>query len=157
VFSNYSITLLKKLGLNSITISPELEKDEINNICNNASEYPTELIVYGKIPVMTSNYCLLGKTNKCYPECDKKCLNQNCTYYLKDRMDFSFRIVPDNISTITTIYNSKTLSINPNAFNTTFARIDILDENNIETIQEIINYVKSGQRFEGNQYTNGRT
>ena len=72
-------------------------------------------------------------------------------------MDFSFRIVPDNISTITTIYNSKTLSINPNAFNTTFARIDILDENNIETIQEIINYVKSGQRFEGNQYTNGRT
>ena len=36
-------------------------------------------------------------------------------------------------------------------------KVYILDENNIETIQEIINNVKSGQRFEGNQYTNGRT
>ena len=157
IYSNYSIESLNALGINSITISPELDKDEINNICNNTPSYSTELIMYGKIPVMTNNYCYLGKTNKCYPECDKKCLIKDNIYYLKDRMDFSFRIVPDNMATITTMYNSKTLSINPDDFNTNYARIDILDEDSIEKIQEIINTVKENSRFEGKDYTNGRT
>ena len=36
-------------------------------------------------------------------------------------------------------------------------RIDILDEDSIEQIQEIINTVESNSRFEGKDYTNGRT
>jgi carbamoyl-phosphate synthase large subunit len=34
---------------------------------------------------MNSNYCLLGKSNKCYKDCDKKCMNNN-SYFLKDRL-----------------------------------------------------------------------
>ena len=39
-------------------------------------------------------------------------------------------------------------------FNINFARIDILDED-IQQINDIILKVKSGNRFEGKDYTNG--
>ena len=103
---------------------------------------------------MTSNYCLLGKANKCYPDCGQRCALQN-NYYLKDRMNFLFRIIPDNIQTVTTIYNSKISSIDTNEINTIDNfRIDILDEN-IEEINNIITTVKQGNRLEGKEYTNG--
>ena len=101
---------------------------------------------------MTSNYCLLGKSNKCYPECSQKCNIQN-KYYLKDRMNFKFRVVPDNIQTITTIYNSKINSIDTHEINIDNLRIDILDEN-IEEINNIVNTVKEYKRFEGKDFTN---
>ena len=76
-------------------------------------------------------------------------------YYLKDRMNFKFRILPDNTCCLTTIFNSKITSISYNDLNLDFARIDILDEN-VDDIQNIINTVKEGKRFEGNNYTNAR-
>ncbi len=102
---------------------------------------------------MNSNYCLLGKSNKCYSECDHKCNSTN-KYYLKDRLGFLFRIIPDNIQTITTIYNSKITSIEYDGLPIDFARIDILDEN-ISEINDIIKTVLTGKKLEGNQYTNG--
>ena len=150
VFNNETIN---NLNVKTVTISPELNKDEINSIALN-SNIPTEFIVYGNIPLMTSNYCLLGKANKCYPDCGQRCALQN-NYYLKDRMNFLFRIIPDNIQTVTTIYNSKISSIDTNEINTIDNfRIDILDEN-IEEINNIITTVKQGNRLEGKEYTNG--
>lgn len=66
----------------------------------------------------------------------------------------NFRILPDNIQSVTTIFNSKTTSISPKDFKIDFARIDILDES-INEINHIINIVKSGNRLEGKEYTNG--
>ena len=150
VFNNETIN---NLNVNTITLSPELNQDETNSIATN-SKTPTEFIVYGNIPLMTSNYCLLGKTNKCYPECSQKCQTDN-KYYLKDRMNFLFRVIPDNIQTITTIYNSKINSIETSEINNvTNFRIDILDET-IEEINNIISSVKDGKRLEGKNYTNG--
>lgn len=83
-----------------------------------------------------------------------KCQNDTNKYYLKDRMGFLFRIIPDNLQTITTIYNSKTLSIDCGDLNIDYARIDILDEN-IDEINNVIRTVKSGKRIEGQNYTNG--
>ena len=103
---------------------------------------------------MTSSYCLLGKANRCYPECGQRCCSPN-KYYLKDRMNFLFRVLPDNIQTVTTIYNSKISSIDTNEINNiTNFRIHILDET-VEEINEIINTVKNGNRLEGKEYTNG--
>ena len=65
-----------------------------------------------------------------------------------------FRILPDNIQTVTTIFNSKITSLYPREFNTDYTRIDILDES-IEEINEIIHRVNNNQRFDGNLYTNG--
>lgn len=153
IYNNYSINKLKDFNISLFTISPELDKFETNDVLDKAS-IPSEVIVYGKLPVMTNNYCYLGESNKCYKDCKQLCKN-NSIFYLKDRMDFKFRIVPDNTSTITTLYNSKTLSVKYSDIYATSVRIDILDEN-IDEIQNIINTVSEGNRFEGKDYTNGK-
>ena len=66
----------------------------------------------------------------------------------------NFEVLPDNIQTVTTVFNSKITSLSPNDFNVDYARIDILHES-IDEINAIINTVKSGKRFEGKEYTNG--
>lgn len=152
IFNNNSIKEYNKLGLNTITLSPELNKSDIKTICDTVNSN-VELIVYGNLPVMTTGYCFLGNSNKCYPDCKSRC-EDNCTYYLKDRLGLYFRILPNNIQTITTIYNSKITSINHTDLNVDKVRIDILDENILE-INNIIKTVKSGKRLEGKDYTKG--
>lgn len=66
----------------------------------------------------------------------------------------NFRILFDNIQTVSTIYNSKITSISPSEFDIDCARIDILDEN-IDEINFIVNQVLNGKRLEGKSYTNG--
>ena len=87
--------------------------------------------------------------------CRKDCYT-NGNYVLKDRLGFEFKILPDNIFNLTTIYNSKINSIIYNDLNIDSLRIDILDES-LEEIQNIINTIISGNRFEGKEYTNGKT
>lgn len=152
IYNNFSINELKKLGFNTFTLSPESDREIVENLCNN-SYLNKELIVYGNIPLMNMNYCVLGKTNKCYPTCTSRCMENN-KYYLKDRLNMNFRILFDNIQTVSTIYNSKTTSISPKEFNINSARIDIIDEN-IDEINFIINQVLNGEKLEGKSYTNG--
>lgn len=82
-----------------------------------------------------------------------RCQNEN-SYYLKDRLNMLFPILPDNIQTVTTLFNSKITSISYQDFDIDFARIDILEEN-ISKINSIVQTVKSGKRLEGKDYTNG--
>lgn len=152
IFNSYSVNELKNLGINKFTISPESDKEIITTLCN-TSCLSKELIVYGSIPLMNMNYCLNGKANKCYPTCTSKCNSDN-KYYLKDRLNMNFRILFDNIQTVSTIYNSKITSISPKDFNINCARIDILDET-IDEINYIVNQVIQDSRLEGKNFTNG--
>ena len=152
IYNQNTVLELKKLGINTYTISPELDKTTITNLCQN-DYLEKELIVYGRTPLMNMNYCLLGESDKCYPECTSKCNSKN-NYCLKDRLNMKFPVIPDNIQTVTTIYNSKITSISYADFKIDYARIDILNES-IAEINNIINTVKSGKRFEGKEYTNG--
>lgn len=150
IFNQYTLYELDKLGINKFTISPELDKNTIDNFLEISNQ---ELICYGRTPLMNMNYCPLGKSNRCYPECTMMCNTDN-HYYLKDRLNLKFPIEPDNIQTVSTVYNSKITSIAPNDFkNITSLRIDILEEN-ISEIQQIINTVIKGEKLKGNQYTN---
>ena len=152
VFNSHTVSVLKLLGVNIFTLSPELEKNAQLSLLEN-SDLPSELIVYGRIPIMNSNYCLLGKTNKCYSDCKKQCSSEY-VFYLKDRLGFKFPVVSDNIDTVSTIYNSKVLSIDSKDFHTNSIRIDILEEP-FSKIQEIIDICKHGYRLEGKDYTSG--
>lgn len=152
VFNNYSMEEYKKLGLNCITLSRELNKEGLNEILHTSS-IDTELIVYGNLPIMATNYCFLGKTNRCYPDCGVNC-QKNYTYYLKDRLGFEFRIIPDNMQTVTLICNSKTLSISTKDLPVTSVRLDMIDET-IDEINEVVNTAYCRERLEGMQYTNG--
>ncbi len=132
IYNNYSTEFLKQLGFSYYTPSVELDKENLDNTSINS-----EVIVYGKIPVMTNNYCYLGKSNKCYKNCKRKCEQKNI-YYLKDRLNYKFRILPNRIYGTTTIFNNRDFNIDKNDLNPDSIRIDILDEN-LEEIQKIIN------------------
>lgn len=153
-FNVYNNNTINELNFaKTVTLSPELSKLDIQKICKNYNNTSLELIVYGRTPLMNTNYCLLGKSNKCYKNCEHKCNSKN-DYYLKDRLGFKFKIIPDNIETVTTIYNSKITSIEHDDLYVNSVRIDILDED-LSQIQNIVNTVKSGNKFEGKDFTNG--
>ena len=152
VFNNHTINELAKLKINMVTLSPELDESSLRNLCS-TSPIPTELMVYGNLPVMNMGYCLLGSSNKCYPKCQMRCKTAS-KYYIKDRLGYKFRVVPDNIQTVTTIYNSKITSIPYENIRPSSVRISILDEN-INEINEAIKTVKEGKTFSSKDYTYG--
>lgn len=152
VFNNVTVDELKHVGVDIVTPSVELNRDVLKMLCANSS-LPVELIAYGRTVLMNSSYCLLGKSNKCYPECDMKCVTGN-NYYLKDRLGFTFRVEPDNIQTVTSIYNSKITSIDTTDFSVSSLRVNILDEDIVE-INNIVATVLTGKKLEGSEYTNG--
>ena len=51
---------IKKLGISTYTLSPELDKDTIFDL-SNYNYLKKDLIVYGKTPVLNMNYCLLRR------------------------------------------------------------------------------------------------
>lgn len=148
VFNNQTKSKLESLGFSRVTSSFELPKEASLKLNSNN----LESVVYGRLPVMTLNYCLLGKANHCYNECTQYCKKNQ--YYIRDRMNFDFPLIADNIGTITTIYNSKTTSIIPSETNASIYRIDIFYED-IDQIHNIIEHVKQDSRLEGKEYTNG--
>lgn len=86
VFNCNSINIFRDLGLSKITLSPELNLDDINQISEiEKNHVPLELLVYGNTPIMKMNYCLLGVSNKCYPTCKMRCSTFN-KYFLRDRL-----------------------------------------------------------------------
>ena len=152
VFNNNTMEEYRKLGLSRITLSRELNQELIKEMLANAN-INTEMIVYGNLPLMSSSYCFLGKTNKCYPDCGTNCKKNN-KYYLKDRLGFNFRVVPNSIETVTLICNSKTLSVSTKDLPVNFVRLDILDES-INEINEAVDKAYNREKLEGLQYTNG--
>ena len=150
IFNNLSIS---ELPCSVVTPSPELNKFDLQNLVSHNTSKKIELIVYGRTPLMNSNYCLLGKSNKCYTSCKHLC-NTSSKFYLKDRLGFLFRVIPDNIDTVTTVYNSKITSIECKDICVDSVRIDVLDES-IDELNYIINTVKTGNKLEGKDYTNG--
>ena len=152
VFNNNTMEEYRKLGLSRITLSRELNQELIKEMLANAN-INTEMIVYGNLPLMASSYCFLGKTNKCYPNCGTNCKKNN-KYYLKDRLGFNFRVVPNSIETVTLICNSKTLSVSTKDLPVNIVRLDILDES-INEINEAVDKAYNREKLEGLQYTNG--
>lgn len=145
VFNNRTVEELRKLGLNTVVISPELNEEEIKMLKTNISK---ELIVYGRTPLMTSEYCTIGTFKNCTGMCTKG------KYVLKDRMNFEFPIYTNRINCNTTIYNSKITSIMWENLKVDSIRMDILEES-VEEINKIIEIHKQNKRLEGQNYTNG--
>lgn len=148
IFNDLTLNELTKFGISLCDISPELSQDVLNSL---SIQFNTEMIVYGKLPVMNSNYCLLGKSNKCYLKCKKHCQDYS-EFYLKDRMGLDFKLQVEN--GITTIYNSKITSIESSELNVNSIRLDFLNES-LSEINDIIKVHKLGSKLSGDKYTNG--
>ena len=153
-FNSYTIKLLEELGFSKVILSPELTKYQINDLVD--LNITKEIIAYGNICVMNSEYCPIGSlvgglcTDK---KCSMPCI-KNDKYYLRDRLNMDFRVIPDNIDCQSRIFNTKTNSIETLDLNVNSIRIDILDEHFSE-IQKIIDTHKAGKKLSGEKYTNG--
>ena len=107
VVNSRSVAILHSLGVDTVTLSYEVSKNNIqeivNNYLNNYQTYPQlELIAYGRLNLMVTKYCPLRKLNMC-GNCKK---NQ---YVLNDDIA-SFPLKFNDDCTIT-ILNSKTLNL----------------------------------------------
>ena len=69
VFNSYTLEFLQGLGIERVIVSPELSLGQMRDF------YCHSVIVYGKLPVMTTHKCVLKDTYGC----DK------CKGYIKDR------------------------------------------------------------------------
>lgn len=152
IFNNHTIETLKKLGFKKVIISPELTNAQIANIDTDLSK---EMLCYGNACVMTSEHCPIGANiggfNK-EQKCTMPCLKDD-KYYLRDRMNLDFRVIPDNIECQSTIYNCKITSIESKKVNVDSIRIDVIDES-IKEIAKIIEVHKNGDKLKGDTYTN---
>ncbi len=150
VFGDYSLNVLngrtleqlKKLGLSGAMLSYELNLRNIEQL-DIPDGFLVEAGVYGKLPVMTSEYCPIGSV--CAGRSPEGC-NAICrggTYHLKDRMGARFPVTGDPIDCRSTIYNANTLFA-PEAIsklakgNIDYLRLSFVDES-AEEIYNIIN------------------
>ncbi len=153
-FNTEAIELYNNFGLTKIILSPELTKNQINYIASVSNNI--EVMAYGKVCVMTSEYCpigaIVGKFSK-DKECSKPCI-KNENYFLKDRLGMDFRVIPDNIDCQSKIFNSKINSVDTKELFVNNLRVDLLDET-FEEAQIAINSCLRGEKLIGEKYTNG--
>ncbi len=96
VFNSAAVKMLAEVGFDSVCLSPELNLGQISAM---SKDIPAEAIVYGRLPVMTVQNCLI-KSAKGKCGCDGK------VHYLKDRMDALFPLIADRDSCTNIILNS---------------------------------------------------
>ncbi|MCI2055688.1 MAG: U32 family peptidase [Oscillibacter sp.] len=95
VFNSRSLAFLQKKGLESGCVSFELRQSQIRDL---AKPMPTEAIVYGRLPLMITENCLVKNAYNC--GCDKQgaCVSASgrCAgrHYLNDRTGASFPLLP---------------------------------------------------------------
>ena len=109
VFNSATINFLKNLGVEGVTLSPELNLAQIKTLAEKSC-LPVECIVHGRQELMISAYCVIGsflggldKKN-----CPRVCRTKN--FFLRDRKGELFPVVTDNFCRMH-ILNAKTLSM----------------------------------------------
>ena len=97
VMNSDTLRTLRGLGYERATLSAELNLAQIRDLCKNKI-LPTEAIVYGRLPLMTTIHCPF--------QCDKKRCRVDDTAFLTDRMGKSFPIVRAGSACCISILNS---------------------------------------------------
>jgi len=109
VFNNLTIKALARSGIKRVTLSPELTFAQINLMGIEGME--TECIVHGALPLMVSEYCVLGAVmggKKTGEVCSRPCRKR--FYGLKDRMNYVFPVEVDQYCRMH-VFNSKELCL----------------------------------------------
>lgn len=103
IFNSYTLDTLRTLGVDTMTLSAELNITQINKIEKKAGGY-LESIVYGYLPVMTTKTCPMALVKACKDDSECESCNFADGYGLNDRMDKTFYM--SRKDGFTTIYNS---------------------------------------------------
>ena len=112
-FNSQTIKYLKYLGIEGVTLSPELTFEQIKSLVK-SSVLPVECIVHGRAELMISSYCVAGSFLGGVGEhtCSQPCKRQS--FFLRDRKAAIFPVVTDQFCRMH-ILNSKPLSMLPYA------------------------------------------
>lgn len=107
VVNHESVRILHTSGVDTVTLSYEINKDDINNlVCEYRNKYKTspnlELIVYGRQKLMVTKYCPLKRLGMC-----GKCKSES--FSLKD--EFAEFPLAFSDKCEVTLYNSKILNL----------------------------------------------
>lgn len=116
IFGDYTLNVTNSAALDFFTtecyrgimLSYEISAKHIASL-NITSELQTEVGVYGRIPIMTSEYCPVGSVvgNSSPDKCKTIC--KSGVYNLKDRKNAAFPVKCDCIDCRSTIFNSDIL------------------------------------------------
>lgn len=144
IFNSISIQKLEEFGVSSITLSPELTKEEVKDIYSKTN-LNVEIIGYGYLPVMVTKYSPLLKDDKINEE----------NYALVDRKNMKFRFKSNTNNT--TIYNSQPMFIADkidNSIKFDFMRLDFnFNDELIEDVQRLY-YDSLKGNYDKNYMTN---
>ncbi len=99
LFNSRSMALMKELGLKSATASFEMTLPQLRDL---SKPIPTELLVYGRLPLMLTENCLIKNRAGV-------CACQSGNAKLIDRMGEEFRVVRDCGTCRSVILNGKKL------------------------------------------------
>jgi putative protease len=111
IYNDVSIAFLNGQGIASMTLSPELNFSQIEELAS-SQKVALECLVHGYITLMISEYCAVGSylgkldTGKC----NQACLRRE--YWLNDRKNERFPVVTDQFCRMH-ILNAKELSMLP--------------------------------------------
>lgn len=96
VFNSPAVKFLKAEGFDSVCLSPEMNMRQIIGI---SKDMPVEVIVYGSLPVMTVQNCVIKSAYG-------KCSCNGDVHYLKDRKGARFPVIADKDNCTNIILNS---------------------------------------------------
>ncbi len=111
IYNDVSIEFLAAQGISSMTLSPELNFSQIEELASD-QKVALECLVHGYVTLMVSEYCAIGSyLGKLGTEqCNQACLRRD--YWLKDRKNERFPVVTDQYCRMH-ILNAKELSMLP--------------------------------------------
>lgn len=107
VFNEASLSYFRRIGAKKVTLSPELHHEQLTHL----AKWPgTEVIVFGDLEMMVSEYCPVGSTlgGKKGEHCARTCVKE--PHFLRDRMRFDFPIETDQECRMH-LYNVKILNL----------------------------------------------
>lgn len=146
IFNSFIVKHLKNQGLNSITLSPELNIHQIGEICQKDS-INFETIGYGYLPLMVTNHCPMSLIKNCKDSTNCNNCSFNKGYALKDRKGMNFYMERRKNTTI--IYNSVPLMVLDSLNQIYKRKVNMIrldftfEKENIKELQEIYyNYSK---------------
>lgn len=95
IFNSFALSFLKKQGIISAELSPELNFRQISAI---KKSIPVQIMVYGRLPLMVAENCIIKNSGKC------PCNGKNS---ITDRIGMTFPVVKDGDACRSVVLNCK--------------------------------------------------
>ncbi|MDP4089032.1 MAG: DUF3656 domain-containing protein [Bacillota bacterium] len=158
IFNSETLQLISKY-CGAAALSVELNKMEIKDIMSNVPKgYPAQVLAYGKVELMISEYCAVGSV------IGGKSREKHCTahcegnYTLKDRKGMEFAIRNDNFCR-SHIYNAVPINLLPmddelKKLGIGYMRYDFIDES-YEEVYKVVEAVIKNKNIDIEDYTRG--